>query len=74
VNYLDELDERKRQLEQRHPGWHVWYVPHLDRSVTWCGRANPLLNEDSPEALSAAIEQAEAARVPPAAACPPVTP
>jgi hypothetical protein len=60
---LEELDERKRQLEEKHPGWHVWYVPHhADRAVTWCAQQIPTLNEDSPEALSEAIERAEAAR------------
>jgi hypothetical protein len=58
VSYLTELDETKRQLEEKHPGWHVWYVPHLNRSITWCARREPLLNEDSPESLSEAIEQA----------------
>jgi hypothetical protein len=59
VSYLDAQDERKRQLEQRHPGWQIWYVPlHGQRATTWCGRPWPLLNEDSPEALSAAIEAA----------------
>jgi hypothetical protein len=62
ADYLNELDETKRQLEERHPGWHVWYVPHLDRTVTWCAQPWPLLNEDSSEHLSEAIAQAEAAR------------
>jgi hypothetical protein len=57
-SYLGEMDERKRELEERHPGWQIWYVPHLDRTVTWCGRPWPLLNEDSPEHLSEAIRQA----------------
>jgi hypothetical protein len=59
VSYLDERDERKRQLEEQHPGWQVWYVPHHGQRVTkWCARPWPLLNADTPEALSAAIEQA----------------
>jgi hypothetical protein len=59
VSFLDEMDERKRQLMEQHPGWQVWYVPHHgQRATTWCARPNPLLNADSPEALSAAIEQA----------------
>jgi hypothetical protein len=62
MSYLTELDEIKRQLEERHPGWQVWYSPRLDRTVVWCARPNPLLNEASPEALSDAIEQAEAGR------------
>lgn len=55
---LGALDELKRDLEERFPGWQVWFVPHLDRSVTWCARPWPLLNEDSPEHLAEAIGQA----------------
>ena len=55
--HLGEADRLKRQLEERYPGWQVWFVPHLDRSVTWCARPWPLLNEDSPEHLAEAIEQ-----------------
>jgi len=62
VSYLTELDRIKDELEKRHPGWQVWYVPHLDRTVTWCARRLPLLNEASPEDLSEAITRAEAGR------------
>jgi|HubBroStandDraft_2_1064218.scaffolds.fasta_scaffold683686_2 hypothetical protein len=62
MSYLTELDVIKRELEERHPGWQIWFVPKLNRDVTWCARPNPLLNEASPEDLSAAIGQAEAAR------------
>jgi hypothetical protein len=58
VSWLTEMDERKRQLMEKHPGWLVWYVPHTNRTVKWCARPEPLLNEDTAEALSAAIEQA----------------
>lgn len=61
-SYLTELDQQKRELEERHRGWQIWYSPRLDRSVIWCARPNPLLNEASPEDLSEAIEQADAAR------------
>ena len=62
TSFLGALDREKAELEERHPGWQIWYVPHLDRTVTWCARRNPLLNEASPEDLSAAIEAAEAGR------------
>jgi hypothetical protein len=62
MNYLTEMDRIKDELEERHPGWQVWYSPRTDRTVVWCARPNPLLNEASPEDLSAAITQAEAAR------------
>jgi hypothetical protein len=57
VSYLTELDEIKRRLQEEHPGWRVWYVPHsIDRGVTWCAQREPTLNEASPEELAAAIE------------------
>jgi hypothetical protein len=62
VSYLTELDRIKDELAGRFPGWQIWYVPHHDRTVMWCGRPLPLLNEYSPEDLSAAIEQAQAPR------------
>jgi hypothetical protein len=65
VSWLGEMDERRRQLMEKHPGCLVWYVLHANRTVKWCARPEPLLNEDSPEALSAAIEQAEAVQVTP---------
>jgi hypothetical protein len=58
ANYLTELDERKRELEDDNPSWQIWYVPHTDRTVTWCARPRPLLNTDSPEQLQQLIDQA----------------
>jgi hypothetical protein len=58
VSYLSELDKLKASLEEQHPGWQIWYSPRIDRTVVWCARPNPLLNEASPEDLSAAIERA----------------
>jgi hypothetical protein len=58
VSFLGEMDERKAELEARFPGWQIWYVPHLDRTSTWCARPWPLLNEASPEDLAAAIADA----------------
>ncbi len=60
MGYLHDLDRRTHQLEAQFARWQVWYVPRLDRSVTWCARPWPLLNEDSPEHLAEAIRQAEA--------------
>lgn len=62
MSYLQELDRIKQGLEERFPGWQVWYVPHHDRHITWCARPLPLLNEASPDDLAAAIGQAEAPR------------
>ena len=35
ASFLTELDERKRELEHDNPGWQIWYVPQMDRTVTW---------------------------------------
>lgn len=56
-DWLGEQDRMKRDLEERFPGWGVWFVPGMGRTVTWCARPMPLLNEDSPEHLAEAIEQ-----------------
>jgi hypothetical protein len=58
ASYLTELDQRKQGLELDNPGWQIWYVPHNDRTVTWCARPQPLLNTDSPEQLQKLIDQA----------------
>lgn len=57
ASYLTELDERKQELELDNTGWQIWYVPHHDRTVTWCARPLPLLNTDSPEQLQMLIDQ-----------------
>jgi len=62
MSILTDLDKTKAELAARFPGWQIWYSPRTDRTVVWCARPNPLLNEASPEELSEAIEQAEAAR------------
>jgi hypothetical protein len=58
--FLEGLDRTKRELEAQFPGWHIWYVPHLDRSVTWCAQPWPLINSQSPEHLTAEITEAGA--------------
>lgn len=63
MSYLTELDERKRELEERFPGWQVWFVPAATGPVTWCARPWPLLNEASPEELAKAIKAVEWAEV-----------
>jgi hypothetical protein len=55
TSFFDGLDAIKADLEDRFPGWQVWYVPHNNRTVTWCARPHPLLNENSPEDLAQAI-------------------
>lgn len=60
-SYLDQLDQAKADLEQQFPGWHIWYVPHMNRTVTWCAQPYPLINSGSPEHLAAAITEAHEA-------------
>jgi hypothetical protein len=66
-SYLAELDEQKAALAARHPGWHVWYVPHSDSSgishIVWCAHRHPLVNCTGPQELSDAIREAEAAHL-----------
>jgi hypothetical protein len=58
VSFLTELDERMHELMRDNRGWQIWYVPHMDRTVTWCARPQPLINADSPEQLQKLIDQA----------------
>jgi hypothetical protein len=53
------LDAIKAELERKHPGWWIWYVPAMN-SVGWCARPHPGLAEHSPEDLETAISEAEA--------------
>jgi hypothetical protein len=58
ASFLTELNERKRELERDNPGWQIWYVPHMDRTVTWCAHPQPPIHADSPEQLQKLIDQA----------------
>ncbi len=58
ASFLTELDESMHELRRDNPGWQIWYVPHTDRTVTWCARPQPLINTDSPEQLQKLIDQA----------------
>jgi hypothetical protein len=49
---------RKRELEERFPGWHIWYVPCVNGPTTWCAQPWPLINSGSPEHLAAEIRNA----------------
>ncbi len=64
---LPELDRQKAALAGRHPGWRIWFVPCGDSSgishVVWCAQREPTLNRASPEELSQAIREAEAAHL-----------
>lgn len=57
-SYLHALDKTKADLQKQFSGWHIWYVPGMNRTVTWCAQPYPLLNTDSPEHLAAAISEA----------------
>jgi hypothetical protein len=69
-SYLTAADKTKAELAERFPGWRIWYVPHLDRTITWCAQPEPLLNAGSPEHLAEYIAEAhtEAASTHPALA------
>ena len=58
MSFLKGLDNTKRELEAQFPGWHIWYIPHLNRSVTWCAQPWSLINSQSPEHLAADITEA----------------
>jgi hypothetical protein len=58
MGFLNELDKIRHELQQQFPGWQIWYVPSLDKSVTWCARPWPILNCGSVEHLKADIRQA----------------
>lgn len=61
VSYLQELDQIKRELEERFPGWAIWFVPHVGlKGATWCARPRPLINSPSPERLAFDIHAAVA--------------
>ena len=55
---LSALDKIKQQLEEQFPGWHIWYVPHVNGPTVWCAQPWPLINSGSPEHLAAEIAQA----------------
>ncbi len=61
MSFLHGLDKIKHELEAQFPGWHIWYVPRLDRSVTWCAQPWPLINSQSPGHLAAEITEAHTA-------------
>lgn len=58
MGFLDEQDKIKRDLEQQFPGWHIWFVPGMNKKVTWCAQPWPLINSGSPEHLAADITSA----------------
>jgi hypothetical protein len=56
----NERDRLKAELEERFPGWQVWYVPLTpSRGTIWCARRIPQLEAESAEDLAALIERAE---------------
>ena len=55
-------DRIRAQLQERFPGWQVWWVKKTGKGYIWCARPNPLINADTPEDLIEAIAKAEAAR------------
>ena len=58
MGFLSDQDKIKRDLEERFPGWHIWYVPSTHERTAWCAQPWPLINTRSPEHLAAEIIQA----------------
>jgi hypothetical protein len=59
----DPTDKRAAEVASAHPGWQVWVVHRVYGGNVWCARRQDnhrfVINEDSPENLSAAISEAE---------------
>jgi hypothetical protein len=55
---LHALDRIKAELQEQFPGWHIWFVPHIDAPTVWCAQPWPLINSGSPEHLAADIRSA----------------
>jgi hypothetical protein len=58
LSLLEELDQMRRELQNDHPGWQIWYVFHHDGSATWHARPKPWLNAPSPDDLRKLISEA----------------
>ncbi len=56
---LHWMDRERAKLQDRHPGWNIWYVPRACGPTVWCAQREPLLNTDSPDHLSEAIREVE---------------
>jgi len=56
---LFDLDAERDRLEQKHPGWQVWYVPLAVGGVLWCAQRRPTLQERTPAELEKAIAAVE---------------
>jgi hypothetical protein len=48
----------RRELQNDHPGWQIWYVFHHDGPATWHARPKPWLNAPSPDDLRKLISEA----------------
>jgi hypothetical protein len=57
LNFTD-LDSERDRIQDVHPGWQVWYVPHMN-GITWCARPLPSLSEGSTDDLEKAIRETE---------------
>ena len=55
--FLNEMDKIRDELAAKFPGWQIWYVPQLNRTVTWCARPWPLIHADSSEGLERKITE-----------------
>jgi hypothetical protein len=57
----ESRDQVLAALQERFPGWRVWYVLCYVGPTAWCARHGSVhLKKDSPEWLAGAIEEADA--------------
>jgi hypothetical protein len=55
----EQAEQRKRELKEQFPGWHIWFVPHsASDGETWCAQPWPLINAGSADELTAAMRAA----------------
>jgi hypothetical protein len=63
---LLSLRQQQAQLQTRHPGWEIWYVPLALGGIRWCARhrgepdLTHVLHAYRPDHLAEYIEDAQA--------------
>src|SRR5690349_7991071 len=58
----EDFEDRKRELKQQFPGWHIWYVPRpTGEGATWCAQPDPAISAGSPAELAERIRIAHMA-------------
>jgi hypothetical protein len=63
MSWITDADKQKQALQEKHPNWRIWYVPHFAGSkpfFTWHGYRLPHLNANSAEEFEEYVREAEA--------------